>query len=76
MNREEKSGFKAEIGGLKHGSSGKLSNLDHSAKSKSGKNKKNSSDEDNYEDDFIDEDIQQDDRDDIEDSGQLPHKIE
>jgi hypothetical protein len=60
MNREEKSGFKAEIGGLTHGSSEKLSNLDHSigAKSKSGKNKKNSSDEDNYEDDFIDEDIQ------------------
>lgn len=73
MSREERSGFKAEIGGLGHGSSEKLSNLDNSAggKTKSLRNKRNSSDDDNYDDDFIDEDIAHDDRDDIEDSGNL-----
>jgi hypothetical protein len=80
LSREERSGFKAEIGGIGGASMGS-SNFDHSggAKTKSLKHKKSTSDieEDNYDDDFIDEDIAGDDRDDIDESGNLQanHKI-
>ena len=76
MSREDRSGFKAEIGGM--GASMGSSNFDHSggAKTKSLKNKKSTSDmeEDNYDDDFIEEDLADGDRDDIDESGNLnPH---
>ena len=80
MSREERSGFKAELGGIGAASMGS-SNFDHSggAKTKSLKNKKSTSDieEDNYDDDFIEEDLAGDDRDDIDESGNLGahHKI-
>lgn len=78
LSREERSGFKAEIGGIGGASMGS-SNLDQSAKNKSLKHKKSASDieEDNYDDDFIEEDLAGDDRDDIEESGNLQamHKI-
>jgi hypothetical protein len=79
LSREDRSGFKAEIGGM--GGSMGSSNFDHSggAKTKSLKNKKSTSDieEDNYDDDFIEEDLAGDDRDDIDESGNLQalHKI-
>ena len=80
LSREEKSGIKAEIGGIGTASMGS-SNFDNSAgaKNRSLKNKKSASDieEDNYDDDFIEEDLAGDDRDDIDESGNLQamHKI-
>ena len=81
LSREERSGFKAEIGGIAGASLGS-SNFDHSggAKTKSLKHEKRSTsdiEEDNYDDDFIDEDIADGDRDDIDESGNLQanHKI-
>lgn len=81
LSREDKSGMKAEIRGIGSGSMGS-SGLDHSAgaKDKSHKTKKSASDidEDYQDDDFIEEDLAGDDRDDIDESGNLQaiHKID